>query len=80
MYPARWHTVRLGHSRELTNLLPTELNTSKSGTYLQNPQRQESLQYARFISPDENIRNQVAQIIEKKRFHLFMMDANLIIV
>jgi len=30
-----------------------------------------------FISPDENIRNQVAQIIGKERFHLVHMDANL---
>jgi bifunctional enzyme CysN/CysC len=30
-----------------------------------------------FISPDENIREQVAQIIGKERFHLFYMDADL---
>lgn len=30
-----------------------------------------------FISPDENIRAQIAQIIGKERFHLFYMDASL---
>ncbi|MGV8095333.1 MAG: sulfate adenylyltransferase subunit CysN [Mangrovibacterium sp.] len=30
-----------------------------------------------FISPDENIREQVAQIIGRERFHLFYMDASL---
>ena len=30
-----------------------------------------------FISPDEDIRNQIAEIIGKNRFHLIYMDANL---
>ena len=30
-----------------------------------------------FISPDENIREQIAQIIGKERFHLFYMNASL---
>ncbi len=30
-----------------------------------------------FISPDENIREQIAQIIGEERFHLFYMDAGL---
>ena len=30
-----------------------------------------------FISPDENLRNQVAEIIGKDRFHLIYMDASL---
>ena len=30
-----------------------------------------------FISPDENVRNQVAEIVEKDRFHLVFMDSDL---